>query len=722
MINRERQLAEDFVLNTHCSVFLTGKAGTGKTTLLKEILSKTAKKTVVVAPTGVAAINAGGVTIHSMFQLPPSCFVPTHEFYPNERVTNWSILAKGQRLRSEQRQLLIELELLIIDEISMVRADLLDAIDYTLRRIRKKTKPFGGVQLLVIGDLFQLAPVVKQSDWSVLSNFYNSPFFFDALSWKASKPIVIELQHVYRQEDETFIRVLNTIRNGEASDGDLDILNQQFNPVQSTENIIRLTTHNYKANALNNKMLAALKVNPIQLSANVTGQFNESAYPTPETITLKKGAQVMFIRNDPDGQFFNGKIGVVKEMVDKELSIYIPKEDRTIMLNRMSWENIKYHVDKKTKEVEKETCGTFEQYPLRLAWAVTVHKSQGLTFDELIVDLEDSFAAGQLYVALSRSRSLEGLHLSSKLSLKNVIIDQRISNYYKQALEQENLDEILQEAKEAYQTQLLISSFSFEKVTAYAESWEAYLLSHEPPSKADAVRFSTSLFRSIDQLQDVAQRFQGQLIVLLQSTDEESTQTIIARAQKAIGYFTEEFFRKTIEPLEKHIGEWKSKSKSRSYVYASEELGSHFWDKMKQLYALTFQGQALHSGEEKYKPVKLFNPDKPKRVVGETYVETMKLFDKGFSPAEIAKARGMALGTIESHMSRFLKEGKIDIDDLLDDDRIKQLQTFLHDRIEQGSNEIMQACTFDISYTEIRWMKSWMKQKNSQDTGNPNKT
>ena len=715
MINRERQLAEDFVLNTHCSVFLTGKAGTGKTTLLKDILTKTAKKTVVVAPTGVAAINAGGITIHSMFQLPPSCFIPTHEFYPSDRVTNWSILAKGQRLRSEQRQLLIELELLIIDEISMVRADLLDAIDYTLRRIRKQSDPFGGVQLLVIGDLFQLAPVVKQSDWSVLTNFYSSPFFFDALSWKRCQPIVIELQHVYRQEDETFIRVLNNIRAGEASDNDLDILNQQYNPNQPKEHIIRLTTHNYKADALNTKMLAALKVNPIKLSANVTGQFSESAYPTPETITLKKGAQVMFIRNDPEGQFFNGKIGVVEKMVDNELSIYIPKEERSIMLNRMSWENVKYHVDKKTKEVEKETCGTFEQYPLRLAWAVTVHKSQGLTFDELIVDLEDSFAAGQLYVALSRSRSLEGLHLSSKLSLKNVIIDERISRYYREALIQENIEDVLQVAKDSYAAQLLVSSFSFDKIIAYTESWEAYLLSHEPPSKADAIRFSSSVFKSIDQLQDVAQRFQTQLKLLLESGEEQSSQAIISRTEKAIAYFTEEFFRKCIQPLEEHIAKWKTKSKSRSYVYASQDLCRHFWDRIKQLYSLTYQGQALYTGEEKYKPVKLFNPDRPKRKVGETYAETMKLFDKGLTPAEIAKERGMAVGTIESHMSRFLKEGKIDIDDLLDDERIKKLQSFLNDRIEQGSNEIMQACTFDISYTEIRWMKNWMKRDSSSE-------
>lgn len=714
MINRERQLAEDFILNTYCSVFLTGKAGTGKTTLLKDILSKSTKNTVVVAPTGVAAINASGVTIHSMFQLPPSCFIPTHEFYPSENVTNWSILAKSQRLRSEQRQLMIELELLIIDEISMVRADLLDAIDYTLRRIRKKAEPFGGVQLLVIGDLFQLAPVVRQDDWGVLSKFYKSPFFFDAHSWQKCQPVVIELQHVYRQQDQQFIGVLNAIRSGQASDADIQLLNERFNPSQEQDQLIRLTTHNYKANATNTKMLAALETTEIKLSANVTGRFSESSYPTPETITLKEGAQVMFIRNDPEGQFFNGKIGVVKKMVDNDLGVYIPKEDRTIMLSRMSWENIKYHVDKKTKEVEKETCGTFEQYPLRLAWAVTVHKSQGLTFDELIVDLEDTFAAGQLYVALSRSRSLEGLHLSSKLSLKNVIIDERISQYYKDTLEEKNLDEILVSAKAAYEAQLLLSSFSFSKIIAYTESWEAYLLSHNPPSKADAVRFSSTLFKSIDQLQDVAQRFQVQLNTLLSDKDANES-AVITRTEKAIGYFTEEFFKKSIQPLEAHISKWKTKSKSRNYVYACQELCGHYWDKMKRLYALRYQGNSLYTGVVKYKPVKLFNPDKPKRKIGETYEKTMELFEKGFSPAEIAQARSMSLGTIESHMSRFLKEGKIDIDDLLEDDRIKKLQTFLHKRIDQGSNEIIQACPFDISYAEIRWMKNWMKRESGLD-------
>jgi len=711
MIQKESKLAEEFVLYTSMSIFLTGKAGTGKTTLLKTILKKTKKNAIVVAPTGVAAINAGGVTIHSMFQLPPSCFIPTKEFFPSERVTNWTMLAKGQKLRKEQRQLLIELDLLVIDEISMVRADLLDAIDYTLRRIRKNAEAFGGVQLLVIGDLFQLAPVAKELDWQILSNFYESPFFFDAHSWNKLNPIVIELQHVYRQEDVDFITILNKIRNGRADQNDIDRLNQNFEIKGLDKQIIQLTTHNFKANKINSEKLKALQTKDIKLTANVTGLFSESSYPTPEMIHLKEGAQIMFIRNDPDGEFFNGKIGIVEHKNESGLSIFLPTEDRSINVNRMSWENIKYHIDKKTKEVERETCGTFEQFPLRLAWAVTVHKSQGLTFEELIVDLEDSFAAGQLYVALSRCKSLEGLYLSSKLTLKNIIIDKRIKQYYAKALSVNNLDQILSEAKIAFDNKKLIDTFSFDKIIAYTESWEDYLINHNPAEKANAIRYSKTLFNTLDQLRDVAQKFMRQLDQL-QKTNQ-SSETIIERTRKAISYFTEELFIKIIQPLEQHISEWKTKDKSRSYVNASKDLCRHFWDKMNTLYTLSFNGELINKNIARHKPVKYFDPDKPKRKVGETYEITMKLFDKGLNIDEIAKERKLSKGTIEQHMSRFIKEGKVDIDDLLDDKRIKQLQEFMHKRVEMGSNELMQACPFEISYTEIRWMKNWLNRNST---------
>lgn len=709
MINKDRQLTEEFVLHTFKSVFLTGKAGTGKTTLLKTILSKTKKNTIVVAPTGVAAINAGGVTIHSMFQLPPSCFIPTKAFYPSERVTNWSILAKSQRFRKEQRQILIELDLLVIDEISMVRADLLDAIDYTLRRIRKQSAPFGGVQLLVIGDLFQLAPVVKELDWRVLSEFYESPFFFDALSWKQVQAMTIELKHVYRQEDEAFVKILNNIRTGNPSQEDIDQLNVHYKKELPEHHVIRLSTHNYKANKLNQDMLKALDSKEIRLRAMVTGQFSESSFPTPETIQLKEGAQVMFIRNDPEGEFFNGKLGVVERRDGEELLIFIPKEGRTIRLGRMSWENIKYHFDTSTKEVEKETCGTFEQYPVKLAWAVTVHKSQGLTFDKMIVDLEDSFAAGQLYVALSRCRSLEGLHLSSKLALKNVIIDNRIARYYEQVILADGLSDILQEAKRNYENEMLMRQFSLDKVIAYADNWENYLINHDPPEKAKAFIYSKDLMRQLDQLRDVSQKFQLQLQQMNSQNSADQNEIIESRAKKAIVYFTEELYKKIILPTEEHVSKWKTKSKSKSYVSATKELCGHFWTMMNSLYSIQYNAKPVYTELQKYKPVKYFNPDKPpKRKVGETYDITMKFFDQGMTIEEIAKERSMAIGTIEQHMSRFLSEGKIDIDDLLDDDRIKQLEDFIGDKVDKGSNEIKQECPFDVSYSEIRWIKNWL--------------
>jgi len=405
--NRERDLAEGFILHTNRSVFLTGKAGTGKTTLLREIIKKTKKSTAVVAPTGVAAINAKGVTIHSFFQLPTTTFLPTSERVEYDRITNRKTLAQNQKLRTEKRQLIVELELLIIDEISMVRADLLDAIDFTLRRIRKRPAPFGGVQLLVIGDLFQLAPIVKPDDWNVLKSYYKSPFFFDAIAWQESNAVSIELQKVYRQADQTFISVLNRIRNGISKQEDIDHLNLRYDPFADTEEIITLTTHNRKADSINNKELDNLLTKSVQLKANVTGHFAPSAYPTREVITIKEGAQIMFVKNHPDGIYYNGKLGTIETIDKDKIKVHLIEDDRAIDVVEEQWKNTKYVVDPETKKIEQQNIGTFEQYPFRLAWAITVHKSQGLTFEDVILDLENTFAPGQLYVALSRCRSLE---------------------------------------------------------------------------------------------------------------------------------------------------------------------------------------------------------------------------------------------------------------------------------------------------------------------------
>ncbi len=705
----EWQLAEEFILHTNKSLFLTGKAGTGKTTFLRQIREKLSRKSIIVAPTGVAAINAGGVTIHSFFQLPPSCFIPNHEMVPSESVTNRSILAKSQRLRQEQRQLMIEMEILIIDEISMVRADILDAIDFTLRRIRKNQLPFGGLQLLVIGDLFQLAPVTRESDWQVLSRYYDSPFFFDAHSWQAVSAITIELKKVYRQQDEEFISILNAVRMGNITDEQLSILNARLDMRDTEQDVIELTTHNQNANRINLHKLHELTTPSVSLNAIISGDFSEHIYPTPKEMHFKIGARVMFIRNDPEGAFYNGKIGVIKSKHDDILTIEIPEEKGTIELGRMSWDRIKYHIDEKTKEVEREVCGTFEQYPLRLAWAVTVHKSQGLTFEKVVVDLENTFAAGQLYVALSRCKSLDGLFLSSKISKRNCIADARITKYHTSLENSDNLQTLLEKEKELYDNQQLVKHFSFNKLTAYASTWEDFLSENDIASKADAVIFSAEFFKQLDHLNDIAKRFKDQLNTLF-SSQEGNDKQIVARLEKAVDYFRENIYNLLITKIEGHISKWKDKPKSRQYFQICNELHNSCWDMMDRLNTITYKDQKLQLAQTLFKRIAFVPKQKVKRVVGETYRITLKLHKEGMTAQQIADKRDMSVGTIESHFGRLIKQGDVDIDEIMDKDRIQKLQSFLHDKLELGSNEIKQQSPFELSYNEIRWMKNWLSR------------
>ncbi len=710
MENRERYIAEQFILHTSRSVFLTGKAGTGKTTLLKEVIKKSTKRTAVVAPTGVAAVNAKGVTIHSFFQLPTTTFAPTHDFVTIENITNRRVLAQKQKLRQEKRQVLIELQLLVIDEISMVRADLLDAIDFTLRRIRKNPLPFGGVQLLVIGDLFQLAPIIKPHEWNVLKEYYSSPFFFDSIAWNECGAIQIELQKVYRQADEVFINVLNRIRNGVSHGSDVELLNQRYQESVKTDEVITLTTHNRKADAINEKELNRLDGKLVKLKAKVTGKFYESAYPTKAELVLKKGAQVMFVKNHSDGLYYNGKLGTIESIDDDKIKVHLIEDDFAIDVVEEQWKNTKYTVDAETKHIEQEDVGTFQQYPFRLAWAITVHKSQGLTFEDVILDLENTFAPGQLYVALSRCRSLDGIKLSSKIKSQNIIVDQRVSAFYSSLRLDDQVQEELAQAKDQYARQLLLSSFSMKKLLAYAEAWESFMLDFDIPSQADALLQAKQAFGVLDRLDATAEKFKIQLQDL--ERDGQGTSVIRQRYAKAIDYFTNELYHKLILGLEKHASIWKKRSGSKKYMHVTQDLIDECWRQVQQLYALEMKGVALYQGQEQYKQVILFDPDrkkkKAKRVVGETYIITHKLMEEGLSIGEIAKERKLSIGTIEGHMGKLLKDDKIKITSLLPDARIKKLKDAFGDRLDEPSNEIMQSLDFDVSYSEIRWIKNWL--------------
>jgi len=425
MPNNELELTWDFINHTNRNVFLTGKAGTGKTTFLHRLKKESPKSLVIVAPTAVAAINAKGVTIHSFFQIPFGLILPENDF------TQRKIKSKFNKKKID---VIRSLDLLIIDEVSMVRADLLDAIDTVLRRYKDRNSVFGGVQVLMIGDLQQLSPVIKPDEWNILKKYYETPYFFSSKSFQQADPINIELKKIYRQRDKKFIKILNEIRDNVLTDTSAQILNERYQPnftPPDDEEYILLTTHNYKADKINNEKLNTINEKTYYFHAYIDGFFPENAYPNDKKLALKKGAQVMFIKNDSDFEkrYYNGKIGKIVHIDEKNILVKCPGEDDLIDVKREEWQNVTYEIDPSTKEVKEKVLGSFSQIPLKLSWAITIHKSQGLTFEKAIIDVGKSFAHGQTYVALSRCRSLDGLVLKSPVQFKEIIFDKRVQAF-----------------------------------------------------------------------------------------------------------------------------------------------------------------------------------------------------------------------------------------------------------------------------------------------------
>lgn len=457
--NSELQLADEFVRDTGCNIYLTGKAGTGKTTFLHKLKKKSPKRMIVTAPTGVAAINAGGVTLHSFFQMPFGPFVPGSE------------TTARHRFGKEKINIIKSLDLLVIDEISMVRADLLDGVDAVLRRYRRSSLPFGGVQLLLIGDLHQLSPVVKDADRRILEQYYDSPYFFSSNSLRQTELITIELQHIYRQEDDHFIRLLNRVRDNNLDQATLSSLNARHiqgfaDADDKAEGYITLCTHNNNADTINAARLQKLSQKIYRFDAEIEGEFPEHSFPTTVSLELKPQAQVMFMRNDPtpEKRFFNGRIGKITRISGERIYIKCPDDTDEIMVEPATWENIEYSLDPDTLEIIEKKIGAFIQYPLKLAWAITIHKSQGLTFDRAIIDAQAAFAHGQVYVALSRCRTLDGMVLNSPLSLRAVKTDGSVLRFIEQAGANIPTAEKLALAKIHYQQRLLLECFDFKEL------------------------------------------------------------------------------------------------------------------------------------------------------------------------------------------------------------------------------------------------------------------
>ncbi len=685
-MSAEFELAEQFALYTHRHFFLTGKAGTGKTTLLKHIAQRTTKNFVVVAPTGVAAINAGGVTIHSMFGLPLTAFAPTNDFVDLNVATNRRrLLDEHMKYRKDKLKVLQEMDMLIIDEVSMVRADILDAIDFVLRTVRRNQQPFGDVQVMLIGDMHQLPPVIKDEEWKILSKYYTGPYFFNSLVWQQIEAAEIELKKIYRQSDRNFLSLLNNIRHQQMDEYDYEKLKERyqpnFNPTE--QGYILLATHNSKANSVNENELRKLIGRTFMFEAEIEGDFPESMYPCDKILQLKEGAQVMFIRNDAEeGRYYNGKLAVVKEINGDDVVVTFNDNGQDYQLKRETWENINYTVEAGTEKINKDVNGTFSQYPLRLAWAITIHKSQGLTFDNVIIDAGASFAAGQVYVALSRCRTLEGIVLHSMITPKSLHGDMRIVDFTESHHSNGELTQILSEAKSQYASYLLKRLFTFTKLADGLEEWKTMLYDKELPGKDSGIEVYQQTLKGIETINSTAQKFGHQLNKLIADYDHsDDVAPLKERCQKAIEYFTEHIFEQLIKPLHAHIQDLAYKAKVKKYVRHLQQIQQGWWNKVSHLYQGQFMDEQLYTGEIKYSREKLeqvvSSNTSGKKEKGGTYQDTLDLHRKGISLKEIAEVRGLALSTIKGHMAKWILTGDVKVTELLPDEAIQEVTRFL---------------------------------------------
>lgn len=593
--NPELTLAWQFIENTGTHLFLTGKAGTGKTTFLRQLKAGSPKRMVVLAPTGIAAINAGGVTIHSFFQLPFAPYVPESSFSGDAKVQY------RYRYGKDKLNIMRSIDLLVIDEISMVRADLLDAVDDALRRFRDRSKPFGGVQLLMIGDLQQLAPVIKEDEWQMLNRYYDTPYFFSSRALRQSEYCTIELKTVYRQSDTYFLNMLNRIRENRCDQALLEELNKRyipnFNPPKE-EGYIQLTTHNYQAQRINEHELAQLPGRSFTFRALVDGKFPEYSYPTDEVLELKRGAQIMFVKNDSSGEhrYYNGMIGVVTNVSANVIEVCSKGSDTPFAVQEEEWTNAKYVLDEETKEITEDIEGVFKQFPLKLAWAITIHKSQGLTFERAIIDASASFAHGQTYVALSRCKTLEGLVLSAPLSARAVISDSAVDTFTENARRSEPDETRCRRLQQAYFLELLSGLFNFTplelSLRRFVRLLDEHLYKLYPKLLAE---YKTEVERLNEKVTKVAQKFSLQYTRLIDGAEDYTTDQSL---QERI-HLGAEYFKEQLMPLDaiwnKTLVESDNKELKKQLKTAGEELEDMLLMKQDLLEFVSVKG--FHVGE-----------------------------------------------------------------------------------------------------------------------------
>lgn len=666
------RMATAFVNETSLHVFLTGKAGTGKTTFLRHIRKNTEKIAVVAAPTGIAAINAGGVTLHSLFQLPFEPYVP-----------GGPLRKEKTRFAKAKLDLIRNLQLLIIDEVSMLRTDILDAIDKTLQTIRRNDRSFGGVQMLYIGDMFQLPPVVKDNEWALLRPHYESPFFFDALAIKKTRPIYLELQTVYRQSEKRFIDLLNKVRDNCLTQNDLRAINARYRPnfqPAPADNFITLTTHNAKAERINRAELGKLPGREHVFLGEIAGEFPEYALPAELNLCLKAEARVMFIRNDQNGRYFNGKMATVKTIADDRIAVAMADSDELIEVAREIWENSRYQLNKETGAVDAEIIGTFTQYPLKLAWAVTIHKSQGLTFQRAVIDIGSSFAPGQTYVALSRCVSLDGIVLVAPILPSSVMTDSRAVNFSKTAKDKTELLDILEEGKRRFRRERLPRYFVWRPMYTFLWEFER-LLKDKLSEEYEEARILLDNFRkTVREMDEISGKFANELTTLIDHAENTGDlDTLRERCQKAVTYFHENTVDRIINPLQNYLDRPELPRRAKTFHKNLGDLlqdARLFLGNMKKVrYGDTPLADTLElpdplagrrkddrprpedAGEGKSR--KTSNPKAPgmideNGVKIDTKLLSLRMFQTRKNIQEIAAERGLAETTIEGHLAEYI--------------------------------------------------------------------
>ena len=697
--------AADFVNNTSRHIFLTGKAGTGKTTFLKYIRENTRKKCVVVAPTGVAAINAGGVTMHSLFQLPLGPFLPVTHKLSGEGVTDQYTLFKNIRVSEEKRELFRDLELLIIDEISMVRCDMLDATDAILRYFRKMPNtPFGGVQVLYIGDLFQLPPVMPESQWSLLREHYTSPFFFHSKAVAEAPPVYIELKKIYRQSQQLFIDILNRIRNAEATRNDLDTLNaRSAAEPEPDQKYITLTTHNHKADRINAEELQKLHGRMFEFKGMVEGDFPDKTLPTDPVLQLKEGAQVMFIRNDKNSErrYYNGKLATVKRIDDEGILVTLANSDDDLLLEQETWNNIRYSYNQQDESINEEKLGSFTQYPIRLAWAITIHKSQGLTFQNAIIDAGDSFAPGQVYVALSRCTSLDGLIVRSRIHPSSISTDPLVLDFARREAPENELASLLDKEKNEYQYLQLTKTFDLQKLRDTIAAYVQYAQGKQLPDMDEAMKNAREMLRSAEELNNVAVKFQQQVMTLLHSGQEDK---LVERVSKAIDYFSKEISAQLLSPLDRHIAGLKGARKVKKYLKYVRQLRNAVARKINVIQKVQYGQTVFHPGAVEVAITDANNErgSKARAEKGSSLRQTLSMLKAGSKPIEIAEKRGLALGTIETHIAQLIKAGDVSIHECMEEDKIENILSVIREIQAISMYPVKDRLGADVTYGEIR--------------------